>query len=115
MSNNYHMRNNNKHGNDWGTRLRRVLKEQNISLRKAARIAGVSASVIDSWSAGSTPGNLLAVKRLTDELKISFCWLLTGDAENTSQSLPMSQLFDEQPYFEGYARIRIEKLTPKKG
>lgn len=63
----------------WNERLCAVLTEKGITLRKAARLAGVAPSVMDSWSSGASPTDLQAVKRLFDALDLSFTWLLTGD------------------------------------
>lgn len=104
-----------KRESNWGTRLRAVLKERGMSVRKAARVAGVSPSVLDSWTSSATPKDLFAVKRLADELGVSFSWLLIGERESAQVPVSVSELFDEVPYFDGYARIRIDRLTPRKG
>lgn len=75
----------------WGIRLVASLKEKKISLRKAAVIAGVPPSTVDSWSAGRSPSDLKAVKRLSDHLEISFTWLLTGEED---RPVDLEQLFD---------------------
>src|SRR5206468_9658785 len=97
-----------------GQRLRAVLKEKNITLRKAAVLAGVSASVIDSWTGGASPTDLLAVRRLCDALDVSFAWLLTGTPDKGTHEPTLAQFFDEVPYFDGLARIRIDRLIPRK-
>lgn len=99
---------------NWGHRLLSVLSEKKLSKRQAAKIAGVAPSVMDSWAGGSTPADLKAIKKLCDSLRISFVWLLTGDIESSTQPT-MTELFDTVPYFDGYARIRIDRLIPRKG
>lgn len=99
--------------NHWGLRLSSVLTEKKISKRQAAKTAGVAASVIDSWVGGATPGDLKAIKRLCDALEVSFVWLLTGDHDSHAKPT-MTEMFDLIPYFDGYARIRIDRLVPKK-
>lgn len=101
--------------NKWGERLGAALKENNCALRRAAEIAGVSASVIHSWVHGSvSPTDLLAVKRLCDELNLDFTWLLTGEFSKGRQELSMTEIFEEAPFFDGYAKIRIDRLIPRK-
>ncbi len=56
--------------NRWDERLQAVLKEKGISLRKAAKMAGVANSVLDLWSAGASPTDYMAVK-LFDSILIS--------------------------------------------
>lgn len=99
----------------WDKRLRAILKEKGLSLRKAAEIAGVAPSVIDSWGGGAVPSDYRAVKRLADHLDISFTWLLTGEYEKTERKPTLTEIYDEVPYFDGLARIRIDRLIPRKG
>jgi len=98
----------------WGQRLRSVLNEKKISYRRAASLAGVSVSVIDSWTGNSSPANLQAVRRLCDALDISFSWLLTGAFEKTDRQISLAESFETVPYFDGLARIRIDRLIPRK-
>lgn len=100
--------------NRWDERLRAVLKEKGVSLRKAAEMAGVANSVLDSWSGGASPTDFMAVKRLADKLDISFSWLLTGDHEKNETKPTLAEMYKEVPYFDGLARIRIDRLIPRK-
>ncbi len=100
--------------NRWNTRLRSVLKEKGITLRKAAKLAGVANSVLDSWSAGASPTDLQAVRKLCDALDVSFSWLLTGQHEKTERQPTLAEMYQEVTYFDGLARIRIDRLIPHK-
>jgi transcriptional regulator with XRE-family HTH domain len=97
----------------WGKRLTRVLQEKGISQKKAASIAGVGKSAVSSWTAGGSPSNLAAVKRLCDALEICFTWLLTGAEVKNEGRLQIAGNFDKEFSFDGYARIRIDVLAPK--
>ena len=97
----------------WGQRLSRVLKEHGLSNRAAAKLIGVSPSVVDGWTKGSSPSDLSAVKMLADHLSVSFSWILTGQREKESPKASVAELFQELPYFDGYARIRIDRLMPR--
>lgn len=99
---------------EWGQRLKSVLNERKISLRKAAAMAGVSPSVMDSWTSGATPSDLLAVKALSNSLGVSFSWLLTGEPDSGGDSISIHEYFEEFTLFNGLARIKIEKLIPRK-
>ena len=96
----------------WGTRLSQILREKKVTQKKAAQIAGVAASVMSGWLSGVSPTDLKAVKRLCDELEVNFTWLLTGESDRDA-NITISELFDETPYFDGYARIRIDRLTKR--
>lgn len=99
----------------WGKRLNAVLKEKHLSLRKAATIAGVPASTADSWSAGRSPSDLKAVKRLCDHLQVSFTWLLTGE-EDKVPAIDLQSVFESpSSLFDGFLKVKIERMVPRKG
>ncbi len=99
--------------NNWGDRLAKVMSEKNLSLRQVAKLAGVSSSsVIDSWLNSATPNDLMAISKLCKALNVSFKWLLTGEAEEKISRPAMSEIFQEIPFFDGLARIRIDRLIP---
>ena len=101
-------------GEHWGIRLQKILKERDISLRELSRQTKVSPSVISGWLKGNSPTDLNLIKNLSEKLGVGFSWLLTGSHEKGSTVPSMSELFDEQLYFDGYARIRIDRLVIKK-
>ncbi len=99
----------------WGHRLANVLAEKKISHRASAKLAGVSASVLDSWVKGASPGDLAAVMKLAEALGVSFSWLLVGTYEKSAKRPALAELFREEKYFDGVARIRIDRLIPRDG
>lgn len=101
-------------GEHWGVRLQKILKEKKLSLRELSRHTKVSPSVISGWLKGNSPTDLILIKNLSEHLGVGFSWLLTGSHEKGSAVPSMSELFDETPYFDGYARIRIDRLVVKK-
>lgn len=99
----------------WGLRLKQVMNENNLSQRDVAEICNTSVSVVSVWiKNGSSPADLLAIKKLSSRMKVSFSWLLTGIYEDGKIQPAISEIFEETPYFDGYARIRIDRLMPKK-
>lgn len=99
----------------WGHRLKKVMTEKDMSQRDVAAICNTSVSVVSAWvKNGSSPADLMAVKMLADELKVSFSWLVTGTYESGATQPSMTEIFDETPYFDGYARVRIDRLILKK-
>lgn len=103
-------------GADFGKRLTLTLKEKRISQREAARKVGVPLSVLNGWCAGRVPHDLKQVKRLADELGISFSYLMTGEYEKAQRisELSVGELFESQEFWEGICRVKIEKLVRKK-
>lgn len=98
----------------WGQRLQKVMTENKKSQRDIARLCNTSVSVVSAWiKNGSSPTDLIAIKKLSEELQVSFSWLLTGTYESDAAQPAIAQIFDETPYFDGYARIRIDRLIPK--
>jgi transcriptional regulator with XRE-family HTH domain len=98
----------------WGKRLSSVLKDKDISQRRAANIAGIGRSVMNNWTTGVSPTNLAAVHRLCEALDISFTWLLIGAEAKHASSLKIIGDFDKEFSFDGYARIRIDALSSKR-
>ena len=102
-------------GSTFGKTLRSLLDEKGITLRDAAKIAGVSASTIDDWCAGSTPADYLAVSRLANQLGVNFEFLLTGRAPKSQSVLSsVAEVFEDGgALFDGYAKITIQRLVPR--
>lgn len=100
----------------WGHRLKKVMAENELSQRDVAEICNTSVSVVSVWiKNGSSPADLMAIRKLADQLKVSFSWLLTGLYDEGKTQPSLAEVFEESPYFDGYARIRIDRLIPKKG
>ncbi len=96
--------------------LEKVMKERGLSVGAIAEMAGVSRSVVQSWTANANPHDLQAVAKLAKALNIGFKELLLGEPESRDfENLTLSDLFSEQELFEGICRIKIERLVPKKG
>jgi len=97
--------------------LKALMKERGLTMREVAKMAGISPSTVNDWQSGSTPENYLAVKKLAKELGVSFSFLLTGEEETTSKNhLPsITEVFDDGgALFDGYAKITIQRLVPRK-
>lgn len=95
--------------------LKRVMDERGLSIGAIAEMAGVSRSVVQSWTSQANPHDLQAVGRLAKALKVNFRELLLGEAESEStRGTSINDLFDEKELFEGICRINIQRLVPKK-
>jgi transcriptional regulator with XRE-family HTH domain len=93
-----------------------LMEEKNMTVRKAAEIAGVGTSTINSWRSGAHPEDFLAVKKLAHALGTTLSFLLTGESDSKAdgQTTPIAEVFDNGGmFFDGYARIRIERLVPR--
>jgi transcriptional regulator with XRE-family HTH domain len=96
--------------------LRALMAEKKITVRKAADIAGVGVSTIDNWRSGALPEDYAAVKLLAHRLGVSFSFLLTGEDDSAAERLPsIAEVFDDAgSLFDGYAKITIQRLVPRK-
>ncbi len=104
----------------FATQLSSLMSEKGITIREAALAAGVSPSTLMGWRTGSTPTDLLAVKRLASKLCVSTIWLLTGEHDDQVTTRPVDassvgqQHFHEgEVFFDGYAKLIVQKLIPK--
>lgn len=99
----------------FGKNLTSLLEERELSVREAARIAGVSSSTIVDWKSGSQPTDFDAVLKLAKTLSVSMCYLLTGEEDHVgSQPPPISAVFDKgEVLYNGIASIKIVALIPK--
>jgi transcriptional regulator with XRE-family HTH domain len=97
--------------------LKSLSKERGLTIRELANAAGVSPSTINDWQSGSSPEDYLAVKKLADYLGVSFSFLLTGQEEkkNLNQQPTVTEVFgDGGMLFDGFAKITIQRLIPRK-
>ena len=93
--------------------LLRLMSERGVSIRQAAEYAGVSPSTVNSWRSGSAPTDFNAVHKLAKGLGVSFEFLLTGKDEGSNHQVSITEVFEEQKYFDGYCRVRIDRLIPR--
>ncbi|MBI4402648.1 MAG: helix-turn-helix transcriptional regulator [Deltaproteobacteria bacterium] len=100
----------------FSTVLVALMDEKGMTVRKAAKIADVGSSTIDSWRRGAQPGNYLAVKKLARALGTTMSFLLTGEDESRPNGITPSvaeAFSDGELVFDGYARVRIQQLVPR--
>lgn len=103
--------------NQFAKRLSECLASQCLTVRKAAQIAGVSTSTLQSWRSGTLPTDYAAVKKLAKHLGTTLSYLLTGEEDNDAGvRIPgiSDVLMDGGSLFDGYAKITIQRLIPKK-
>lgn len=95
--------------------LIKLMDEKNISIRDAAKLAGVGHSTISSWRSGAAPDNFEAVMKLAKGLGVTFSYLLTGEDDTRPDNPPsVSEVFSEGDFlFDGFAKITIQRLIPK--
>ena len=93
------------------------MTEKGMTVRQAADHAGVGSPTIDDWRGGALPEDYSAVKRLAHAFGVSFSFLLTGEDDRRVNSvLPtIAEVFDDGgALFDGYAKITIQRLIPRK-
>ena len=97
--------------------LTRLMEEKELGVREAARIAGIGPSTIVSWRSGALPEDYVAVRRLAKYLGTSLGFMLTGEDDSRPSGVipPIAEVFDDGgALFDGYAKITIQRLIPKK-
>ena len=96
--------------------LKNIMEERGLSIGAISEMAGVSRSVVQSWSSQANPHDLQAVSRLAKALDVSFKELLLGESESeNSKARSIDDIFEEKEFFEGICKINIQRLIPKKG
>ena len=93
--------------------LRKLLADKGINQRTAAKMAGVSVSTINDWTAGATPKNLSNVAVLAKQLGVSFEFLCLGTTPSkAAEDISTDELFEEVGgSIEGIYRIVATKLV----
>lgn len=92
------------------------MAEHGIGVREAARIAGVSPSTVSGWMSGTMPDNFIAVQKLAGSLGVTLSFLLTGIDDHLSSKSSVTEIFkDGGTLFDGFAKISIQRLIPRRG
>ncbi len=97
---------------NFGTRLTSIMKERGISVREAARVAGLSSSTVSEWRSGTTPSDFEAVQKLANLLGVTLSFLLTGKDDSRPSGPPsIAELFERSgQVHSGIYYVQIEKL-----
>lgn len=92
--------------------LKKILDERSLGQNKAAMLAGVANSVINDWLAGTSPKDLLAVRRLAKALGVSVSYLLYGEREDPLH-VSMEEILktEDKPVMSGLYHIEIKKVN----
>ena len=94
------------------------LSAMNLKLGAAAvpyTVAPLFQSIGADAALGAAPEDFAAVKRLSVGLGVSFSYLLIGEDDTRSGTIPaISEVFsDGGSLFDGWARITVQRLIPK--
>lgn len=93
--------------------LRRLLKEQDVSIMQASRIAGCAPSVLHGWLQGAYPAETISkLKRLANHYGYSLAVAMSGEPDKLSQQFQINEHFSQTIVFDGLAKIQITKLDP---
>lgn len=91
--------------------LRRVLKEHDVSILQASRIAGCAPSVLHGWLQGSYPAETIdKLKRLANHYGYSLAVAMSGEPDEIRDTFDLRQHYRESVVFDGLAQIQIKKL-----
>ena len=94
--------------------LSALMRERRLTVKEVAALAGVSSSVVQNWLEGKNPHDLHAVSQLADKLGVPFKKLLLNEVERVDLPTTVGELFDEQDWFNGFVRLDVKRLVPKK-
>ena len=94
--------------------LKQIMDERSLTVRAVAEMAKTSPTNIQNWLTGVAPTDLAAVERLATALGVGFKSLLLGKPETTAHQPSLSDLFEENEFFEGICKVSIKRLIPKK-
>jgi transcriptional regulator with XRE-family HTH domain len=96
--------------------LTRLLKERGLTLTQASTKSDVPMATLSGWKNGQSPEDFIAVQKLAHALGVSLSFLLTGVDDTPSKHTPsITEVFEDGgELFDGFAKITITKLIPKK-
>lgn len=96
--------------------LRKLLDENDMTLREAANIAGTSPSVIAGWTTGATPNDPEALLRLTEKLGADYQYIMTGKPSVGVSSDRLSEIFEieDSAEFSGVFLLEAKRLKWRK-
>lgn len=96
--------------------LATIIRENKLSARAVAKIAGIAPSTLAQWLEGMMPQDLEAVHRLAVHFNWDFQFLLIGKKPELKSPRP-EDLFDvaSEASLTGMFQIEIKRLIPKGG
>lgn len=98
--------------NDFSSRLRSLIKNQNLTLKAVSKATRIPNSTLHDWTISTVPTDFLAARRLAAELGVSFTYLMTGESDFTPEN--MNEIYDrDHVIIDGIAEIKIVRLIPK--
>lgn len=93
--------------------LRKVLRENEVSILQASRIAGCALSVLHGWMQGSYPAETIdKLKKLANHFGYSLAVAMSGAPDEIGSHFQISQHFSQTIVFDGLAKIQVTKLEP---
>lgn len=93
--------------------LQELLVRNDVSILRAAKIAGCAPSVLHGWLQGAYPSETIdKLKKLANHYGYSLAIAMSGEPDQIDGEFQLGQHFSETPIFDGYAKIQITKLEP---
>lgn len=97
--------------------LNKVLKDKGLSLRAAAKLAGIPYSTIGDWSSGAAPTDLTRLAKLAAALDVSFEFLCLGREAHHSKlhfTATESEFSGQEKILDGVYKIVAIRLKDEK-
>lgn len=92
-----------------GPVLKKLLKQQGLSLKELSKASGVPISTLGEWANNRNPRNPIQVKRVSETLGVSMHFLYFGEEDNKE---PIQKLLKEE-LFSGTFEINIRRVNIK--
>lgn len=90
-----------------GIMLKKLLREKNMSVRKAASEIGIPQATLNSIVNGRIPRRLDYVVKIATYFNLSLDEMLLG---KSNQAIDIEKL-DFTPFFDGLVRLQIHKIS----
>ena len=91
--------------------LRRLLKDNKMTVAVLAQETGVNENTIKTWLGGANPRNLDHVRKISRRFNVGVEYLLFGDEDLPAKTL--EELITENVY-EGWLKVKIERAIRTK-
>ncbi len=90
--------------------LKKILKERGLTLKELAQATHIKASTLSGWNNGVSPRDLTEVRTCARYLGVGLEKLLFD--EDPSEIF-LNDLLTEN-FFDGFLKVRIERVIPRK-
>lgn len=92
-----------------GSILKKLLKQQGLSLKDLSKVSGVPTSTLGEWANDRNPRSAIQVKKVSEALGVSMHYLYFGEEDRDE---PINKILKED-FFQGTFEISIKRVNLK--